>query len=128
MAPPLRYPSPAKQLVTLGQIARAQGRSFDDFWQEAVRPGMPPVTTRKLGPNGELDDIPTGAVIWPSDTADRAIEQGATEALKEAWRRAYDREPETPADRGIKALYAIITETDTGGMEIGSDVQLAASL
>jgi hypothetical protein len=115
-------------MVTLGRIARARGRDFEDFWLEAVRPGEPPITTRKLGPNGEMDDIPVGAVIWPSDTADRAVEQAATEAMKEAWRRAYNREPETPGDRAIKGLYGLLIEQDTGGIEAGSDVPLAASL
>lgn len=115
--------------MTLGRIAKARKRSFDDFWAEAVRPGKPPVTTRKLGPNGELTDgIPAGAVIWPSDTGDRTVEQGAVEAMKEAWRRCYNGEPDTPGDQAAKVLYTMLTENDTGGIEAGSDVPLAAAL
>lgn len=128
MAPPQRYPSPAKQLVTLGRIARARDLSFEEFWSEAVRPGLPPVTTRRLGPNGERDDIPVGAVVWPSDTADRAVEQAATVAMKDAWQRSYEGQPPNKGEQAVMRLYGISTETDTGGIEAGSEVPLAASL
>lgn len=116
-------------MIRLARIAKAEGRDFEDFWQEAVRPGLPPITARRLGPNGERpDDIPTGAVIWPSDTSDRTVEQAAAEAMKEAWRKSYEGSPPDRGEQAMMRLYGISTEADTGGIEAGGDVQLAASL
>ena len=125
MAPPQRYPSPAKQLLELGRRARAEGLAFDEFWNRAVRPGQPPLSSRTPAVRtGEISD----AVVWPSDTADRAAEQAAAEAMREAWRRAYEEEPPTKGEQAIMRLYGITAETDTGGMEAGSGVPLATSL
>lgn len=123
MAPPQRYLSPAKQLLALGKRAKAEGLSFEEWWERAVRPGQPPVTTRKLA-----EGVPVTAVVWPSDTADRATEQAATEAMREGWRRAYEHLPPTVGERAMLALYAWAFEPDSSGIEAGSDVPLAASL
>lgn len=122
MAPPQRYPSPAKQLLELGRKAKAEGLPFATFWIEAVRPGETPITTRKLS------TAPATAIIWPSDTTDRAAEQAAVEAMREAWRRAYEGLPPTRGERAVLALHSIAFGQDVGGIEAGSDVPLAATL
>lgn len=124
MAPPQRYESPAKQLFELGRLARAEGLTFDEFWQRAVRPGEPALTPRRLG-KGRYADL-VGAIIWPSDTAERTDAQESTDRTKDTWRRAYNREPASPGDHAVALLYAIWAEEDTSGIETGSAVPLAA--
>lgn len=110
-------------MLELGRIARREALDFDHFWERAVRPGLPPITPR-CSPNA----IPPGAVIWPSDTADRSDAVKATEECKETWRRAYCFEPPTAGDLALANLHAVLVEQDTGGIEAGNDVPLAATI
>lgn len=124
MAPPQRYPSPAKQMFELAKVARSEGLDFDAFWERAVRPGQPPLTPRRLGKGAYA--LLEGAVIWPSDNAELHDAQAAIERSEQVWRRAYNREPATPGDQAIAMLYAIWAERSLGGIESGGAVPLAA--
>lgn len=84
------------------------------------------MTTRKMGQ--DPGSVPATAVVWPSDTADRADAQEAVDACREVWRRAYLQLPPTNADRAFVALHSMLTEQDVGGNEAGSEVPLAASI
>jgi hypothetical protein len=112
-------------MLILGQAARAEGLSFDEFWQRAVRPGQPALTPRRLG-RGKYDGLEHQAVVWPSDTAERTDAQEAMLRCEDVWRRAYDREPQTPGDRALASLYEIWAERELGGIEAGRVVGLAA--
>lgn len=124
MAPPERYPSPAKQMLELGRLARVEGLTFDEFWERAVRPDQPALTPRRLGKGAYADLV--GAIIWPSDTAERNDAQAAMQECKEVWRRAYNREAPTPGDQALALLYAIWAEKDVSGIESGAAVPLPA--
>lgn len=101
-------------MFELAVKARAEGMSFEDFWERAVRPGQPALTPRRLG-KGAYKDL-VGAIIWPSDTAERDDAQEAMFRCKDVWGRAYDREPMTPGDQAIALLYAMWSEQDTDGL------------
>jgi hypothetical protein len=90
MAPPQTYPKPHRQLGVLMVLARRRGLTFEEFWREAVRPGLPLVMTNTPEP-------PAGAVRWPSDRNDRVESE-------QAWRRAYNREPPTRAENALAFL------------------------
>lgn len=96
MAARAKYPAPHEQLSALAREARLAGISFDEFWEEAIRPGQSPVTWQT-----PEDLRPYGAVIWPRDTTDRNISIAATLGAREGWKRAYDR---LPPHKGEKAL------------------------
>lgn len=100
--------------------ARREGTSFDDFWKRAVRPGLSPLITT------ETKDPPAEAVVWPRDSADRAVALAASRAAKEHWRRAYDGEPQTPGERAF-AILASITREATGGSRDRGEVALASA-
>ncbi len=125
MAPPERYPSPAKQMLELGRQARTEGLTFEDFWERSVRPGQPALTPRRLG-KGRYANL-VGAVIWPSDTAERTDAQEAMYRCRDVWKRAYNLEPATPGDRAMATLYAIWAEEDTSGIESGAALPLATA-
>lgn len=87
--------------------ARRRGLTFDEFWQEAVRPqcSIVMVTT---------PDPPRGAVRWPTDRTDRLNWQAAINSSKAGWHRAYERrrpsEPEAALDilrPGLAALEEV---------------------
>ena len=101
-----RYPAAHEQLRELAVRARREGLSFDAFWERAVRPKATPVTW-----NMPPDERPAGAVVWPSDSQDRATSRGATLGAKAAWKRAYNRAPATRADRAAAHLVGAIDET-----------------
>jgi len=124
VAPPQRYDSPARQMLELGRIARSEGLSFEEFWQRAVRPGKPALTPRRLG-KGRYKDL-VGAIIWPSDTAERTDAQEAMLRCKAVWRRAYNREAPTQGDQAVAQLYAIWAESDGAGTKDRAAVGLAA--
>jgi hypothetical protein len=112
-------------MLELGRAARAEGLSFEDFWQRAVRPDLPALTPRRLGKGNyaALDK----AIVWPSDTAERADAQAAMMRSEGTWRRAYNLEPATPGDLAMAALHAMHTEKDTGGIEAGAAVTYTAA-
>lgn len=127
MAPPQRYESPSRQLLELGRKARAEGLTFEEFWQRAVRPGEPALTPRRLG-KGRYAGLEEVAIVWPSDTAERADAQDAAERSKPTWQRAYNLEPATAGDLAIAKLRSIaIDEGDRAdGIEDRSAVPLPA--
>jgi hypothetical protein len=97
MAPPQRYPKPHKQLGRLMVMGRRRGLSFEQWWDEAVRPGKRVVMTNDADP-------PAGAVLWPSDRNDRIEWRAAILDAEEGWRRAYERAPRTSSDDALVVL------------------------
>lgn len=97
MAPQPTYEPPHVQLGRLLLAARRRGLSFDEAWNEAVRPGKTVVMTNTPNP-------PAGAVRWPSDRNDRVTWQAATLDAKDGWRRAYDREPPSKQEAALALL------------------------
>jgi hypothetical protein len=112
-------------MLELGREARGEGLSFDEFWERAVRPRQPALTPRRLG-KGRYKDL-VGAVIWPSDTAERHDAQEAMYRCRDVWQRAYNLEPPTAGDQAIAMLYAIWAEKDPSGIESGAALPLAAA-
>lgn len=109
MAPPPRYPDPPQQLARLAADARAAGTPFDQFWQHAVQPEGP-----ALLPSAK--NAPPGIVLWPSDTVSRRAWRAAMldERVREGWRRAYERQPATPADAALRLLWDALTAPGSG--------------
>jgi len=95
MAPPSRWPSPVEQLRELGIEARQRGLSFEQFWTEAVRPGIEPVVQTNT-PNP-----PAGAVLWPTDGNQRIEWREVIEEGKEMWLRAYERRAPTKREGAL---------------------------
>lgn len=109
MAAHQRYPSVHEQLRCLALEARAAGMEFEEFWLEAVRPGLPPVTWR-TPPSRR----PEGCVVWPNDTFDRQCVRDATlaEDVMEGWRRAYDVEPPLRREAALTVLAPMLAGLD----------------
>src|SRR5438105_1010895 len=106
-----RYPTPHEQLRILASRAQVRGLSFDEFWEEAVRPGRPAVTTWHLGQPAIIErwDVHLDFVIvWPHDTADRKLYQSATAAMREGWRRAYEGTTQTRGELALASLFAAL--------------------
>ena len=99
MAAKAKYPPAHEQLFALAKKARARGLSFDDFWAEARRPEVPPVTWAT-----DAKDRPRGAVVWPRDTTDRNISIAATDGAKDGWKRAYEKLPPLKHERALVTL------------------------
>lgn len=86
--------------------ARRRGLTFEEWWEEAVRPGRTPVMTNTPSP-------PPFAVRWPSDRNDRIEWLNATvgdpeardvrerEGAKEGWRRAYEQQVPSRAEEAL---------------------------
>jgi hypothetical protein len=110
MAPRPTYTKPHKQLLRLMAQARRRGLSFEEAWEEAMRPGRGVVMTNTPNP-------PAGAVRWPTDWNDRSewmaallgTEEPDENGVREAWERAYKRE--APA-RGENALAFLADALD----------------
>lgn len=99
MAARKRYPTPPEQMIELAEVARASGIEFEDWWREAVRPGLPPVDT------SWTDAVrPDRCVIWPSDSQDCKTWRSATDGAKEGWRRAYERMPASLQEKSLTIL------------------------
>lgn len=99
MAPRPQYATPIAQMTVLAADARDRGLSFDEWWEEAIRPGRGAVTPTT--PGGRR---PAGCVVWPNDSFDQRTWREAILQSKEAWRRAYDREPVTRGDAALRLL------------------------
>lgn len=97
MAPAPTYDPPHQQLGRLMVVARRRGLSFDDFWREAMAPAGATVMVTTERP-------PVGAVLWPTDRADRVNWQAALAGAKDGWRRAYERLEPTPEERALTVL------------------------
>lgn len=79
--------------------ARRLGVPFDEWWEAAVRPGLPPMMMST--PDGEL---PPGCVLWPTDSADRNRWRAATDEAREGWMRAYEKASPLPPERALIRL------------------------
>ena len=101
MGRPEKYEPAFKQLRDLLAESRREGLSFDEAWERAIVPGAKLTTT-----NTPHEERPDGAVVWPADTRDRQLIRGAVLEGREAWRRGYDRAPETPAERALCILFS----------------------
>jgi hypothetical protein len=121
-----KYPSPPEQLHELAAKAKAEGKSFDEFWDAA----MPPLVKVPIKEKGQIvgykteddgswmerparrlprvadPDPPEDAVLWPGDTADRNNWYHAIVWGKESWRRVYEG---LPALRGESAVSLLRT-------------------
>ncbi len=97
MAPSPTYAAPHVQLGRLMVAARRRGVSFEEWWEEAMRPGASLVMQTHPNP-------PAGAVRWPTDRADRVAWQQALTATREAWRGSFMRRPATSAERALGVL------------------------
>jgi hypothetical protein len=97
VAPPTTYDPPHVQLGRLMLLARRRGLSFEAWWAEAVRPGLPIVMVNHPSP-------PPGCVRWPTDRNDRVTWMFAINGSKDGWRRAFNRE----APSGPEAALALL--------------------
>lgn len=103
MAAPARYPTPHAQLLRLAEDAKREGIPFEEFWDRAVRPGLPPVTYYQ--PEAERLK---GCVVWPRDSVDRNLARAATEDSREGWRRAYEGVEPTRSERALIVLSPLL--------------------
>jgi hypothetical protein len=117
MAPPTLYRRPNEQLVALLASARGDGLSFEQAWKRAVRPDRPLVLTN-------AEDPPYGAVMWPTDSADRNAWRTAILAMKDEHRRAYERRPQTVRERSVVILIEILG----GGFEAADGIHRPAAV
>lgn len=69
----------------LAAAGRRAGLTFDEWWEEAVRPGLPPVIT-----TNRREIRPERCVVWPSDSQDCKSWRVATEDVRDGWRRSYE--------------------------------------
>lgn len=100
MAPQPIYDPPHVQLGRLVVDAQARGLTFEEFWDEAVRPNKTWVMTTAKAP-------PVGAVKWPTDRTDRESWKAAIMATKEGWRRVYDGEQATSQETALGLLAPV---------------------
>ena len=113
MAPTPEYLSPVQQLGELGVKARKRGLTFEEFWNEAVRPdarGVVMTTT----PNA-----PATAVRWPSNTKQREEWLEVVLDGKETWRSAYEgvsSSSEELALRTVRDMRESLEERDVGAL------------
>lgn len=119
MAARQKYPTAHDQLRVLAVTARAEGLSFECFWERAVRPGRPPVTWRT--PPARR---PEGCVVWPNDTFDRQTSVGATldPVVRSGWERSYLQLDPLPADRAFAILAPLFEAMTSGGLREESAV------
>lgn len=104
--------------------ARRRGLTFEEWWEEAMRPGCAIVMVTTPNP-------PRGAVRWPTDRNDRVNWQASLKSSKAGWRRAYERRRPTSAEAalallapGLEALEAV---ADERALEEIDDVPLLAA-
>lgn len=118
-----KYPSPPEQLQRLARKAKAEGKSFDEFWDAAMPPlvkvpikekgeivgwkeeddGTPMMRPERRLPRVDDEDPPPDAVLWPGDTFDRNNWYRAIIWGKDSWRRAYEEIP-TPSESALSLL------------------------
>lgn len=119
-----KYPSPIEQLRTLAEEARAEGKSFKEFWDAAVPPlvkvplkekgqivgwkldelGDPVEQPKTRLPRVDDVEIAEGAIRWPRDTFDRNCWHRAILSGEEVWRRSYEAMDARPVDRSMSVL------------------------
>ena len=110
MPAPQKNPPAHEQLFTLAVLARREGRSFEDFWRLAVRPGEPAVTWAT-----PAHGRPARCIVWPRDTRDRQLSRAATNEAKEGWRRAYEGEPPSGPEKALALLAPLFEMAEHGG-------------
>lgn len=103
MAARAKYPATHEQLFALAEQARLAGVPFEEWWEEAVRPGQPAVTWNTPEPLR-----PYGAVVWSNDTGDRNLSIAVTLGAREGWRRAYNRLPPSRGEEALKRLRPVL--------------------
>ena len=98
-----------EQLAELAAAAKRDGEGFDAFWHRALRPGerVPLVTEA---------NAPAGAVRWPTDNAARHAWRAVLldEAVREAWRRAFEDLPPTRAEQVFGVLLSALADAPAG--------------
>lgn len=119
-----KYPSPIEQLRTLAEEARAEGKSFEEFWDAAVPPlvkvplkvkgefvgwklddlGDPVEQPKTRLPRVDDEEIEPGAIRWPRDTFDRNCWHRAILSGREDWRRTYEGMDARRVDRAVSFL------------------------
>lgn len=99
----LRYEPAYRQLLALAIEAREEGLPFPEFWDRAIRPGLRVITWKV--PEARR---PHGCVVWPNDTLERRIARASVLEVRDAWRRAYDREPATRGERALTLLSPLL--------------------
>ena len=119
-----KHPSPLEQLRRLAECARAEGKSFDEFWDAAVPPlvkvpqkidgefvgwklddlGDPVEQPETRLPRVDDEEIEPGAIRWPRDTFDRNCWHRAILSGKEDWRRVFEGLDVRPLDRSMSIL------------------------
>lgn len=97
MAPRPTYDPPHVQLGELMLKARRRGLSFEQWWEEAVRPQKSLIMVTHPNP-------PEGAVRWPTDRNDRETWKAAIRGSKAGWRRAYERCHPTRQEEALRYL------------------------
>jgi hypothetical protein len=120
-----KYPSPPEQLRRLAEEARAEGKPFDEFWAAAIPPlvgvpikvkgeivawkeeddGSPLQRPATKLPRVDDEEIPPGAIRWPSDTFDRNCWYRAILDMEDHWRRLYEG-LDAPVDHAVSFLAA----------------------
>lgn len=99
MAAPTRYASPAEQMSALARGARLRGLTFDEFWEEAFRPGKALIAT-----STPAQQVPAFCVLWPSDSVEARLWREATKHAMHGWERAYYNLPATAAETALTRL------------------------
>jgi hypothetical protein len=120
MAARSKYPAPHEQLLVLARRARIRGLPFEDFWEEAVRPDLPPVMWQT-----PPEKRPSACVIWPNDTQDRNLSRAATEDARSGWRRAYEGLPPAREEVALARLGPLL-DAALGGNDVEQAVPSAA--
>lgn len=96
------YPSAWTQLRELAVMARAAGKTFDQFWEDAVRPNLPPVRWKRP------EDWLPGAVVWANDSKTCQDDRAAVLATRDAWESAYTGGRRLSGERGLAYLASLI--------------------
>lgn len=115
MAAARKYPRPDEQLVAILAAARRRGLSFEEAWDEAVRPARPVSSPTR----------PPTAVGFPADFPERAAWKDALAATRSAWERAFNREPPSAVDVAMEMLRPLLAELAERPSE-GAELALAS--
>lgn len=104
MAPKPIYASPGEQNACPGHRRKSVGFTFDEWWEEAMRPRKRPHTPSMPG------ERPYGAILWPSDNIERTQWRRAIEFAEEAWRRFYEGLEPEPGTEAVGTLLRALRE------------------
>lgn len=114
MAAPAKYEAPHVQLGRLMVEARRRGLTFEEWWEEAIRPQRALVMVTTANP-------PRGAVRWPTDRNDRLSWQDAIRSSKAGWHRAYERKAPTVAEAALMLLAPALEALDEAAERIAAE-------